>query len=93
MRKMWVNKFSWDKPPLDFQYLSFYFICEHPDTEQEILMFTPAELEAHERRVWEAATNPIESGEVPPDWDGDFAKLISVVRQQGFSDWKKEQGK
>lgn len=84
MRKMWVNKKAYEDLDIKlYQYLSFYHFCEHPSTEQEVLCFTPKELEAHERMIWEAAQT---------------IRLRSIYGEQcyeakDFNDWKKEQEK
>ncbi len=82
MRKMWVNKSRWENE-MSFrpgQYLNFYADSKHPHIE--LLIFTPAELEAHERRVWEAARE-----------EQDIDDKHFEDKYCYFDDWEKEQEK
>lgn len=85
MRKMWLDPKHWPVPTTRLlTFLRLYSPDEDgtsPTSEayEPVILFTPAELEEHERKVREAATSLVESAEVPPDWDGDFANLIGVA--------------
>lgn len=87
MRKMWLDP-SEHVAPLN-SYIKYCRIYKDEggsptsDAYEELLCFTPEELEAHERKVWEAAQDAVNC----------CGTYSGCAHRYPFEDWKKEEGK